>query len=169
MRSTKSGTASTCLAVVAKVCIAPGSLCLSREVRLTTGRGPTWRRFSSLVRPARAGTRRAHRAFLRTTIAVTSHCLTGATSAGANRLRLIPVEPGFFRIADGAHPEAFPLATVWSVCGESSARRTSSVCPPLRCGEWGLPPIFHTCTGASHEQVRSGQDGQSRFVPLQRS
>jgi hypothetical protein len=30
---------------------------------------------------------------------------------------------------DGIHAEAFPLATVWSVYGESSARRTSSVCP----------------------------------------
>jgi two-component system, NarL family, sensor histidine kinase UhpB len=41
--------------------------------------------------------------------------------------------------------------------GESSARRTSSVCPLPRRGEWGLPPISARGHARFHEQVRSGE------------
>jgi hypothetical protein len=138
------GTASTCLAVFAKICIAPESLCLSREERFGLGRRAHLCAGSpSLGRPARAGTRRADRGFLRTTIAVTSRCLTGATSAGANRLRLIPVEPGFFRIADRAHPEAFRLPRS-SRCAGSPVPVAHPVCVRYRVVENGVCHPFST-------------------------
>ena len=61
------------------------------------------------------------------------------------------------KFAVGTHPEAFRLATVWSVYGESSAHRTSSVRPPTPRGEWGLPPISARGHARFHEQVRSGE------------
>jgi hypothetical protein len=137
-RSKRSGTASTCLSVFAKICIAPESLLPSREVGSVEAQEPDSAPVSQAwSSPARVGTRRADGGFLHATIAVTSRCLTGATSAGANRLRPIPVEPGFFRIADGAHPEAFPRATVWSVYGgvqRPSHIQCVSATPPWRMG-----------------------------------
>ena len=65
--------------------------------------------------------------------------------------------PGFFRITDGAHPEAFPRATVWSVYGGVQRPSHIQCVSVTRRGEWGLPPISARGHARFHEQVRSGE------------